>query len=132
MELFIGEFFLRSLCYCIGYLFYCITIDFYSTTSTTAGFTVLTTCLHNACLAVKARFWNFNKNDHCAVSSSSVLYSYRSRKRKREVYFDAYCNKHVVCTCVYNSHVACMPVVLIYYTSCIHVALLQNLHTFCT
>ena len=32
MELFIGEFFLRSLCYCI-------TIDFYSTTSTTAGFT---------------------------------------------------------------------------------------------
>ena len=32
MELFIGEFFLRCLCYCI-------TIDFYSTTSTTAGFT---------------------------------------------------------------------------------------------
>ena len=32
MELFIGEFFLRSLCYCI-------TIDFYITTSTTAGFT---------------------------------------------------------------------------------------------
>ena len=32
MELFIGEFFLRSLCYCIA-------IDFYSTTSTTAGFT---------------------------------------------------------------------------------------------
>ena len=32
MELFIGEFFLRS-------LFYCITIDFYSATSTTAGFT---------------------------------------------------------------------------------------------
>ena len=32
MELFIGEFFLLSLCYCI-------TIDFYSTTSTTVGFT---------------------------------------------------------------------------------------------
>ena len=32
MELFVGEFFLRS-------LWYCITIDFYSTTSTTAGFT---------------------------------------------------------------------------------------------
>ena len=32
MELFVGEFFLRSLCYCI-------TIDFYSATSTTAGFT---------------------------------------------------------------------------------------------
>ena len=32
MELFIGEFFLRSLCLCIS-------IDFYSTTSTTAGFT---------------------------------------------------------------------------------------------
>ena len=31
MELFIGEFFLRSLCCCI-------TIDVYSTTSTTAGF----------------------------------------------------------------------------------------------
>ena len=65
MELFIGEFFLRSLCYCI-------TIDFYSTTSTTAGLlrkaSVLTTCLLNACLAVKTRFWNFNKNDHRSVS----------------------------------------------------------------
>ena len=39
MELFVREFFLRSLFYCIGYLIYCITIDFYSTTSTTAGFT---------------------------------------------------------------------------------------------
>ena len=39
MELFVGEFFLRSLFYRIGYLIYCITIDFYSTTSTTAGFT---------------------------------------------------------------------------------------------
>ena len=39
MELSIGEFFLHSLCYCICYLFYCITIDFYSTTNTTAGFT---------------------------------------------------------------------------------------------
>ena len=38
-ELFVGEFFLRSLFYCIGYLFYCITIDFDITTSTTAGFT---------------------------------------------------------------------------------------------
>ena len=70
MELFIGEFFLHS-------LFYCITIDFYSTTSTTADLlrkaSVLTTCLRNACLAVKARFWNFNKNDHRAFSNSSVL-----------------------------------------------------------
>ena len=33
MELFIGEFFLLSLCHCI-------IIDFYSTTSTTVGFTV--------------------------------------------------------------------------------------------
>ena len=39
MELFVGEFFLRFLFYCIGYLFCCITIDFYSTTSNTAGFT---------------------------------------------------------------------------------------------
>ena len=40
MELFVGEFFLRSIFYCIGYLLYCITIDFYSTTSTaTVNFT---------------------------------------------------------------------------------------------
>ena len=71
MELFIGEFFLRSLCYCI-------TIDLCSTTSLPQPVllhraSVLTTCLRNACLAVKARLWNFNKNDHRAFSSSSVL-----------------------------------------------------------
>ena len=71
MELFTGELFLRSLCYSI-------TIDFYSTTSLPQPVllhkaSVLTTCLRNACLAVKACFWNFNKNDHHAVSSSSVL-----------------------------------------------------------
>ena len=77
MKQFVGEFFLHSLFYCIGDLFYCITIDFYSTTSATVGLlhnaSVLTMCLYNACLAVKAHFWNFNKNDHRAVSSSSVL-----------------------------------------------------------
>ena len=76
MELFIGEFFLRSLCYCI-------TIDFCSTTSLPQPVllrkaSVLTTCLRNVCLAVKARFWNFNINDHRAFSSCSVVYSDRA------------------------------------------------------
>ena len=71
MEVFVGEFFLRSLCYCI-------TIDFYSITSLPQPVllrkaSVLTMCLRNAYLAVKARFWNFNKNDHRAFSISSVL-----------------------------------------------------------
>ena len=71
MKLFIGEFFLRSLCYCI-------TIDFHRTTSLPQPVllckaSVLTTCLRNAYLAVKARFWNFNKNDHRTFSSSSIL-----------------------------------------------------------
>ena len=71
MELLIGEFFLRSLCYCI-------IIDFYCTTSLPQPVllrkaSVLTTCLRNACLAVKALLWNFNKNDHRAFSRSSVL-----------------------------------------------------------
>ena len=71
MELFTGDFFLRSLCSCI-------TIDFYSTTSLPQPVllrkaSILTTCLRNACLAVKARFWNFTKNDHRAFSRSSVL-----------------------------------------------------------
>ena len=71
MELFMGEFFLRSLCYSF-------TIDFHSTTSLPQPVllrkaSVLTTSLRNACQAVKARFWNFNKNDHHTFSSSSVL-----------------------------------------------------------
>ena len=54
VELFIGEIFLRSLCYCI-------TIDCYSTISLTQPdlqrkASVLTTCLRNACIAMKARF----------------------------------------------------------------------------
>ena len=75
MELFVGEFFLRSLCYCI-------TIDFIVPQVPQPVLlrkaSILTTCLCNACLAVKARFWNCNKNDHHAFSSSSVLLSYRA------------------------------------------------------
>ena len=60
MELFIGEFFLYSLCYCI-------TIDIIvpqvpQPVLLRKAF-VLTTCLRNACLALKARFWNCNKNE---------------------------------------------------------------------
>ena len=70
MELFIGEFFLRSLSYCI-------TIDFIVPQVPQPVLlrkaSVLTSCLRNACLAVKARFWNFNKSNHRAFSSSSVL-----------------------------------------------------------
>ena len=77
MELFEGDFFLCFLVYCIGYLFYCITMTFVLSQVPQLVLlrkvSVLTTCLHNACLAVKARYWNFNKNDHRAVSSSSVL-----------------------------------------------------------
>ena len=72
MEPFIGEFFLRSLCYCI-------TIDIVVPQVPQPVLlrkaSVLTTCLRNACLALKASFWNCmkKKNDHRTFSSSSVL-----------------------------------------------------------
>ena len=56
MELFVGEFFLRS-------LFYCITIDFIAPQVPRLVLlckaSVLTTCLHNACLSGEGRFLEF-------------------------------------------------------------------------
>ena len=70
MELFIGEFFLHSLCYCITIE---IIVPQVPQPVLLRKASVLTTCLRNACLALKARFWNFNKNDHRAFSSSFVV-----------------------------------------------------------
>ena len=52
MELFIGEFFLRSLCYCITISFIVPQVP----QPVLHNASVLTTCLRNSCLVVKARF----------------------------------------------------------------------------